>query len=432
VAFVNRLIGLPAVRWSVVLIGVVAAIVLPASGAAAQQAPIGLGTADNFAVLGGQGVTNTGPTTVNGDLGTWPNPAVTGAGLTVNGTIHAADAVAQQAQADTTIAYNDAAGRTPVSSVATELGGQVLTAGVYNSSAGTFEITGTLTLDAQGDPNAVFVFQAASTLITASNSNVNLINGARACNVFWQVGSSATLGTNSTFRGTILALESITVTTGVTIDGRALARNGAVTLDTDTITRATCTTPETTGTTVSSSANPSDAGQPVTFTAIVTAPGGGTPTGSVTYLDNGTPLATVVLDSNGEATFTTPSLGAGSHAITVVYSGAPGFENNTSPTLTQVVNQQPTTTTTPNTSSSTTVPGGGAGSGGSGGSTSLPRTATTVPGGGAGSGGSGGSTSLARTGTTLNAVAIAGGLLTLGGAVILLGARRREARQGHP
>jgi hypothetical protein len=327
-----------AARLSVLFAVVLAAAaMLPVGPADAAQAPVGLGTADNFAVLAGQGITNTGPTTVNGDLGTWPNPAITGAGLTVNGSIHAADAVAQQAQADTTIAYNDAAGRTPVTTVATELGGQVLTAGVYNSAAGTFQITGTLTLDGQGDPNAVFIFQAASTLITASASNVNLINGANACNVFWQVGSSATLGTGSTFRGTILALASITVTTGVTVLGRTLARNGAVTLDTDTITRSTCTTPKTTGTTVTSSENPSDKGESVTFTATVTASGGGTPTGSVTFFDNGTPLGTVPLDSNGQASFTTSSLGAGDHTITAAYLGAPGFENSTSPALIQTV-----------------------------------------------------------------------------------------------
>ncbi|MBW3614378.1 MAG: DUF3494 domain-containing protein, partial [Actinobacteria bacterium] len=307
------------------------AAVLPRS-AAAQQAPVGLGTADNFAVLAGQGITNTGPTTVNGDLGTWPNPSITGAGLTVNGSIHAADAVARQAQADTTTAYDDAASRTPVSTVATELGGQTLTAGAYNSSSGKFEITGPLTLDAQGNPDAVFVFQAASTLTTASASTVNLVNGAAACNVFWQVGSSATLGTNSTFRGTILALASITVTTGVTVEGRALARNGAVTLDTDTITRATCAPPKTTSTTISSSANPSEAGQPVTFTTTVTVAGGGTPTGRVTFLDDGTPLGTVVL-SNGQATFTTAALGSGSHTITAVYTGTTGFDDSASPPL---------------------------------------------------------------------------------------------------
>ncbi|MEU8272280.1 ice-binding family protein, partial [Sphaerisporangium sp. NPDC049002] len=109
---------------------------------------------------------------------------------------------------------------------------------VYDSAAGTFQITGNLTLDAQGDPDAVFVFQAASTLITASASTVTLTGGAQAYNVFWQVGSSATLGTGSTLAGDILALTSITVTTGVTVNGRTLARNGAVTLDTDTITKA--------------------------------------------------------------------------------------------------------------------------------------------------------------------------------------------------
>ena len=155
----RRCVSFLARSVSLLLLLVLAAVLEPAGRAEAQQAPVGLGTADNFSVLAGQGVTNTGPSTVNGDLGTWPNPVVTGAGLTVNGSVHAGDAVAQQAQADTTIAYNDAASRTPVATVATELGGQTLTAGVYNSSAGTFEITGTLTLDAQGDSNAYSCFR---------------------------------------------------------------------------------------------------------------------------------------------------------------------------------------------------------------------------------------------------------------------------------
>ena len=340
-------------RAAVASIVLGASVLLVSSSADAAQPPVGLGTADNFSVLAGQGVTNTGPTTVNGDLGTWPNPAVTGAGLTVNGSVHAADAVAQQAQADTTTAYVDAAGRTPVTIVNTQLGGQFLNAGVYESAGGTFQITGTLTLDAQGDPNAVFILKTSSTLITASSSNVDIINSGHACNVFWQVGSSATLGTSSSFRGTILALASITVTTGVTVDGRLLARNGAVTLDSDTITRATCTTPRTTGTTVTSSASPSDTEDPVTFTATVTATGGGTtPTGSVTFLDNGTPIGTAPLDSNGRATFTTSSLGAGSHPITAVYLGAPGLENSSSPGLTQEV-----TTRAPVTPPAVAIPG---------------------------------------------------------------------------
>ena len=118
-----------------------------------------------------------------------------------------------------------------------------MTPGIYDSASGTFEITGTLTLDAQNDPNAVFIFKTASTLVTAVSSNVVLINGAQSCNVLWQVGSSATLQTYSTFKGNILALTSATVTTGVNVEGRVLARNGAVTLDTDTITKTTCAVP---------------------------------------------------------------------------------------------------------------------------------------------------------------------------------------------
>jgi uncharacterized repeat protein (TIGR01451 family) len=207
------------------------------SSARAATAPVPLGTAANFAVLAGSTVTNTGPTTINGDLGLSPGTSVTGFPPgRLNGTLHVADSVAVQAQTDLTAAYNNAAARPVTATVPVELGGTTLTAGVYHSAAGTFGITGTLTLDAQGDPNAVFIFQAASTLITAAASNVTLINGAQASNVFWVVGSSATLGTNSTLRGTVMALASITVTTGTSIDGRALARNGAVTLDTNTVT----------------------------------------------------------------------------------------------------------------------------------------------------------------------------------------------------
>jgi len=211
-----------------------------AGDALAAQPPVGLGTADSFAVLAGSTVTNTGPSTINGDLGVSPGTAVTGFPPgTVNGTIHASDAVAIQAQADLTTAYDDAAGRIPAVAVSGDLGGSILTAGVYKSGS-TLGLTGTLTLDAQGDPNAVFIFQVGSSLTTASGSRVALINGAQSCNVFWQIGSSATLGTSSVFRGNLLALTSITVNNGVTLDGRALARNGAVTLDNDTITAARC------------------------------------------------------------------------------------------------------------------------------------------------------------------------------------------------
>ncbi len=212
---------------------------------AAGPAPVGLGTAEPFAVLAGTpAVTNTGPTTITGDLGIHPAAAVTGFPPgTVNGTIHAADAVALQAKSDLVIAYNDAAGRTPFTTVAGgTLGGKTLVAGVYNAGGVTLDLTGTLTLDGQNDPNSVWIFQATSDLVTASSSSVAFINGAQPCNVFWQVTSSATLGSGSRFVGTILALTSITMNSGVTLNGRALARNGDVTLINDTITRSRCST----------------------------------------------------------------------------------------------------------------------------------------------------------------------------------------------
>jgi hypothetical protein len=213
-------------------------VILPDPDPDPAVLPVSLGTAADFAVLAGSTVTNTGATTITGDLGLSPGTSVTGfpPGQVV-GAQHISDAAAVQAKNDLTTAYNDAAARPSTATVPVELGGTTKTPGVYESPAGTFGITGTLTLDAQGDPGAVFIFQAASTLITASASSVNLVNGAQASNVFWKVGSSATLGTYSALRGNVLALASITVTTGVTVDGRALARNAAVTLDTNTITR---------------------------------------------------------------------------------------------------------------------------------------------------------------------------------------------------
>ncbi|HSI20437.1 MAG TPA: ice-binding family protein [Verrucomicrobiae bacterium] len=199
---------------------------------------VDLGTAASFAVLAGSGITNTGPTTITGDIGTLPTPTITGLGsITLNGTNHAGDDTTFGAKADLTSAYADALLRTPTTIYGPifDLGGLTLGAGVYNDPT-SFGLTGTLTLDAMGDPNAVWIFQAGSTLITAANSAVVLTGGAQASNIFWQVGSSATLGTGTDFAGTILALQSITLTTGATIEGRALALNAAVTMDTNTIT----------------------------------------------------------------------------------------------------------------------------------------------------------------------------------------------------
>jgi len=204
--------------------------------ATAVEAMVPLGSAATFGVLAASTVTSTGGTTVNGDLGVSPGTTVTGAPI-VNGTLHLGDPIAAQAQLDLTIAYNDAAGRTvaPIS-VAGNLGGQTLAPGLYKS-ASSLEITsGDLTLDAQGDPNAVWVFQMGSTLITTVGRQVILTGGAQAANIFWQVGSSATIGGSSVFKGNILALASITMNTSATLDGRALARTGAVALDANTIT----------------------------------------------------------------------------------------------------------------------------------------------------------------------------------------------------
>jgi hypothetical protein len=220
-------------------------------------------------------------------------------GVVITGTIHAADAVAAQAQADLTTAYDDAAGRAPTASIAGDLGGLTLLPGVYKASS-SIGLTGTVTLDAQGDPNAVFVFQIGSTLTTASASVVSLINSAAACNVFWQVGSSATLGTGSTMSGSILALTSITATTDVTVDGRLLARNGAVTLDANAITDSTCAPPEETTTTTTTTTTA--AVGPTTTVAPQTT----TPDSSTTTAVSTTVAETPTTLSGGSTTTTSP------------------------------------------------------------------------------------------------------------------------------
>jgi hypothetical protein len=203
------------------------------------QQPVNLNSAATFAVLAGSTVTNTGPTYVIGDLGVSPGTAVTGflPGKVV-GAEHLADPTAAKAEADLTVAYNDAAGRTlcPVS-IAGNLGGLTLPPGLYKSTSSLAISSGDLTLDAKGNAKAVFIFQMASTLTTTVGRQVILKGGAQASNVFWQVGSSATLGTASIFKGTIMADQAITLNTGATLDGRALARIAAVALDSNTVIR---------------------------------------------------------------------------------------------------------------------------------------------------------------------------------------------------
>lgn len=273
-------------------IAVIAIVGLIASGIPSNaETPVGLGSTSNFAVLAGSGITNTGPTTISGtaggDMGSSPTGTFTGDTLvTTTGTKYTAvDSVVTAAQTALTTAYNDAAGRTSTATVSADLGGQTLVSGVY-TSASSLALTGNLVLDGAGDPNAVFIFQAGSTLTTASASSISFINGAQACNVFWQVGSSATFGTSSTFAGHVFALTSITATTGATFDGQLLARNGAVTLDTNTITNNVCAAAPTPTVTATDTATP-------TPTPVVTPTETATPTPVVTPTETATPTPTV-------------------------------------------------------------------------------------------------------------------------------------------
>ncbi len=210
-----------------------------ASSAQGAAATVGLGSAESYSVLAGSTVTNTGPTTMFGDLGLSPGSSVTGAPH-VLGATHVDDAVAIASKNSLTTAYNDAASRPSDGSAGTDLAGQTFLPGVRTASSSLLLSSGTVTLNAQGNPAAVFIFQIGSTLITGSNTAVELVNGAQACNVFWQVGSSATLGTGTRFVGTVMALATVTANTAATIHGRLLAQTGAVNLDTNTITHSSC------------------------------------------------------------------------------------------------------------------------------------------------------------------------------------------------
>ena len=251
----NKMLFIPLL----LILFLVAMMVTSPMGSMANQHTVELGTAKSFAILAGTGITNTGPTwiegTAGGDVGLSPAAGSFITGLTtdhVDGTIYTVDATGHDdsvmdpdllttAKNDLVTAYDDAAGRASDETIAADLAGQTLTPGVYNSGSSiALAVDGTLTLDGQNDPNAVFIFQAGSTLTTGSGSNIVLTNGAQPCRVFWQIGSSATLGTNSTFVGHILALTSITANNGAEVEGQLLARDGAVTLENNTITNDVC------------------------------------------------------------------------------------------------------------------------------------------------------------------------------------------------
>lgn len=239
-----RSFTLKKIRMTALALAVLVLFATAAAGPSGAIVPINLGTATNFGLLAGSGVTNSSAaTSITGDVGSSPNPAVTGLIATqVHGTLFtAASPITAQAQADLKIGYNAAAGAACGTDLTgTDLGGLTLVPGVYCFSSSAL-LTGTLTLDGQGNANAEWIFQIGSTLTTATNATVLLINHAANCNVFWQIGSSAIIQTNNTFVGNILALTSITLDGG-TLNGRALARNGAVTISgQETVVATPCT-----------------------------------------------------------------------------------------------------------------------------------------------------------------------------------------------
>jgi hypothetical protein len=317
---------------TMLLSGLFAALVHGPGPAFAQPS---LGTAESFAVLAGTTVTNTGDTVVTGDLGVSPGTAITGfpPGI-VNGTVHQTDAVASQAQTDLGTAYDELAGlQCDEDLTGQDLGGLILSPGVYCFDAGA-QLTGLLTLDAQNDPDAVFVFQIGSTLTTATASTVLVIGQGQVCNVFWQVGSSATLGTETVLVGNVLALTSITLNTGASVSGRVLARNGAVTLDTNEVDASACL------------------GSDLTPTPTIT-PGGPTLTPTPTGTSTATPTPTI---TPGGPTLTptqtitpTPTITPGGPTLTPTPTITPG-----GPTLTPTPTITPTPALTPSSTATAT------------------------------------------------------------------------------
>ncbi|MEV0393142.1 ice-binding family protein [Polymorphospora rubra] len=231
-------------------------VVLAPPPAYAANGPVSLGAADRYAVLAGETVNNVGNSVIGGDVGVSPGETLAGfpPGV-VNGERHPADESAAHAQRDLTSAYDDASNRVSTDPTGTELGGKTLAPGVYTSTDAV-ALTGTLTLDARGDANAVFVFQLATTLVTGANSRVQVVNSPRPlCNVYWKVGTSATLGSDTEFVGVVMALDSVSLNARARVTpGAVLARNGAVSLDENTVNRASC---------IPAAASPGATGRPV-------------------------------------------------------------------------------------------------------------------------------------------------------------------------
>ena len=300
-------------------LGVTGMVLAGTSAHAAIVPTVPLATAADYAVLGGSTVTNTGNSVLNGSLGLSPGGSITGFPPGVvgpPGTIDVNNGVAMQAQADLTAAYLNAAGRPITATTTSDLANLHLQAGVYaGPDRSALSLSGPLVLDGAGDLSSVFIFQTNSELITGSGSTVTLVNGAQECNVFWQVGSSATLGTGSVFSGNIMALTSISLNDSVTVRGRALARNGAVTLINDTFTRPTCT-PVSSGTTTT--ADPS--------TTSTTSTGGTTTT---TAGGAGTVAVAPIADATGGSA-TPAGSGGGSSTATATATATGGPPTGTS------------------------------------------------------------------------------------------------------
>jgi hypothetical protein len=268
--------------------------------AMAATATVNLGTSSSFAVLAGSAITNTGPTVIGGNIGLSPGTSITGfpPGSQSSGSTYIANGVSLDAENDLITASNDAAGRTPFTTVSGDLGGSTLVSGVYRSTS-SMGLTGTVTLNGGGNADSVFVFQAASTLTTASASSVVLENGAQACNVFWQVGSSATLGTTTNFAGTILATASATLNTGATVNGRVLALSGAVTMDDNTITVPTCLLATSTTTTTAATTTTTATGSTTSTTGVSTT--------STTVAGGTSGVTTTLAPISASAATTTPT-----------------------------------------------------------------------------------------------------------------------------